>query len=360
MSWRRNNFAKAALSMLHYSGIDNLVAPLTRGAGVIFTLHHVRPSRDSGFDPNGILSVTPEFLKAVVDLVVDRGFDVISLDDLHDRLVEGELERPFASFTFDDGYKDNRDHAYPIFRRRGLPFAMYVATEFADGRGELWWLALERIIAAVEVLDVKMQGEYRQFRCRTAVEKSRAFARIYWWLRRVPERHARQVVAHLTRVHVRDRADLCRELVMNWAELRAFAADPLVTIGAHTCRHYALARLPHGEARMEMEQSARRIENELGQPCRHFSFPYGDESSAGPREFDLARELGFKTAVTTRKGLIHSHHNRAITALPRVSLNGDFQQSRYVKAMLTGAPFALLTAAKAMRPRAEVPMRAGG
>jgi peptidoglycan/xylan/chitin deacetylase (PgdA/CDA1 family) len=88
----------------------------------------------------------------------------------------------------------------------------------------------------------------------------------------------------------------------------------------------------------------RRIEREIGKPVRHFSYPYGDETSAGQREFDLARELGMKTGVTTRKGLIHPRHASQLTALPRVSLNGDYQKPRYVKVLLSGAPFALFNA----------------
>lgn len=126
---------------------------------------------------------------------------------------------------------------------------------------------------------------------------------------------------------------------MSWPELRDLASDPLVTIGAHTRRHLALAKLTRAEAGLEIEESVRRLETELGRAVRHFSYPYGDEGSAGPREFDLARELGLATAVTTAKGLIHAHHTTATTGLPRVSLNGNYQNTRYVKVMLSGAPF---------------------
>ena len=128
---------------------------------------------------------------------------------------------------------------------------------------------------------------------------------------------------------------------MNWDEIRQLASDPLVTIGAHTRRHYALAKLTLADARAEIGESVRRLEREIGQPCRHFSYPYGDEASAGQREFDLVKELGLKTGVTTRKGLIHPRHASELTALPRVSLNGDYQKPRYVKVLLSGAPFAL-------------------
>jgi peptidoglycan/xylan/chitin deacetylase (PgdA/CDA1 family) len=93
-----------------------------------------------------------------------------------------------------------------------------------------------------------------------------------------------------------------------------------------------------------------RLKAELGQPIRHFSYPFGDVCSAGPREFDIARELGFLTAVTTRKGVLHASHRASPTALPRVSLNGDYQDTRYTQTLLTGLPFALRDLAKRVLP----------
>ena len=119
------------------------------------------------------------------------------------------------------------------------------------------------------------------------------------------------------------------------------AADPLVTIGAHTKGHFAISKLSDERAHEEMAGSANRIEQELGRRPIHFSFPYGDPGSAGPRDFALAREAGFKTAVTTRKGMLFGDHRRCLTALPRVSLNGEYQSLTYTALYLSGAPFAL-------------------
>lgn len=353
MSRRTTTLLRAALSALHYSGAGEVLAPLTRGVGVVFMLHHVRPATKDEFAPNGILEVTPEFLDTVVRTVVARGFEILSLDDVHYRLAEGDFDRPFAAFTFDDGYRDNLTYAYPVLHRHGVPFTVYVASDFADGRGDLWWLKLEKVVRALNTVEVKMHGAWRRFDCRRADQKQVAFEAIYWWLRELPEREARGIVADLCKLHGIEVETLCRDLVMNWDELRGLASDPLVTIGAHTRGHYALSKLTAAEARLEIEAGTHRIEAELGRQCRHFSFPYGDETSAGPRDFELAQELGFKTATTTRKGLIHASHVGSLTALPRLSLNGDFQHARYVKVLLSGAPFALLNAAQRLTLRAS-------
>lgn len=359
MSRRRTGLLKGALSALHFTGTDRLLAPLTRGVGVIFMLHSVRPAREDGFAPNRILEVTPEFLEEVIELVVDNGFDVLSLDDVHARLREGEFDRPFAAFTFDDGYRDNRDFAYPIFKRHNLPFAVYVPSDFADGRGDLWWIKLEMAIAACDVIQARVDGVAERFETATRDQKEQVFKRIYWWLRSIPEFETRRFVTELCETHGIDTSTLCRDLIMGWDELRTFARDPLVTIGAHTRRHLALAKLSLSEARLEIEESIRRLERELGRPMRHFSFPYGDETSAGSREFELARELGLQTAVTTRKGLIHERHADLTTSLPRLSLNGDFQSTRYIKVMLSGAPFAFWDMARHLRTE-NIAARSGG
>jgi peptidoglycan/xylan/chitin deacetylase (PgdA/CDA1 family) len=342
MSRRTTKVLKAVLSAMHYSGADSVIAPLTRGIGAIFMLHHTSPEQPGKFEPNRILKISPHFLELVIRQVRESGFEVVSLDEAHFRLIEGDYGKPFVCFTFDDGYRDNLEYAYPVFKRHNLPFAIYVPTDYADGRGDLWWLALEKVILQLDALPLKMDGALRRLRCGTPGEKDATFRAVYWWLRSIDEVDARGIVRELCYGIDFDAEGLCRELMMSWGEIAQLAADPLVTIGGHTRRHYALARLTLAEARAEMEASVRRIEQETGRPCRHFSYPYGDEASAGRREFDLARELGLKTAVTTRRGLIHPRHAEELTCLPRVSLNGDYQKQRYVKVLLSGAPFPIL------------------
>lgn len=345
MSRRTTRLLRAALTAMYYSGADGLVAPFTRGAGVIFMLHRVSAEPPRAFEPNRILKVTPEFVEQVIIHVIETGFDIVALDEVPARLAAAGSSRPFACFTFDDGYRDNLEVALPVFRRYGVPFTVYVPADYADGRGDLWWLMLEQVVAAsAPRLTVEIAGTRSVFATGTEAEKEAAFDEIYWQLRRRPEREARAVVAALADGCGFSRDRLCRETIMGWDELRELARDPLVTIGAHTLGHLALARLDEAEARREIAGSIARVEAEIGRPCRHFSYPYGCASSAGPREFALARELGVATAVTTRKGLLQPSHAEQLTALPRLSLNGDFQDLRFLKVMLSGMPFALWNA----------------
>lgn len=344
---------KTLLTTLHISGADAIMARYTRGLGAILKLHHVRPEQPGSFEPNRKLKVTPDFLERTITQARRQGFEIVSLDQAHFRLLEGETsEKPFVCFTFDDGYRDNLEYAYPVFRRHQLPFAVYVATDYPDGHGNLWWLALEQVIASSAVLDVKIDGLSQRLPCGSPQAKETAFRTVYCWLRTLKEADAREVVHDLCQIAGIDARTLCRDQMMTWHEVRQLAEDPLVTIGAHTRRHFALSQLSLAEARVEMGESIARVEQETGRPCRHFSYPYGDAASVGRREFDLAREFNMKTAVTARPGPVHLEDVHALTNLPRIAINGDYQKSRYVKVLLSGAPFALANALRRGRPHA--------
>jgi peptidoglycan/xylan/chitin deacetylase (PgdA/CDA1 family) len=120
------------------------------------------------------------------------------------------------------------------------------------------------------------------------------------------------------------------------------AEDPLCTIGAHTVNHPMLKKMADdGAVRAEMEQSRAVLHAALGKRPEHLAYPVGDPTSAGVREFRIAADLGFKTAVTTRPGVLFKAHGDYLTALPRISVNGQFQQQRYVKVLMSGAGSAL-------------------
>ena len=338
----RRAVIRLGLEALYFGGARRLLGGPWAGVGAILTLHRVRPARDAPFQPNRFLEVTPQFLDGAICALRREGFEFISIDEMHQRLRAADFKHRFVCLTFDDGYRDNLDWAYPILKRHQAPFAIYVSTSFPDRRGDLWWFTLEAVIAASDQIEVALDGGVRRFACRTTAQKYATVDAIHRELRALPsEERARAAIAHLAaRVGV-DPAAHCATLCMNWQELAELAADPVVTIGAHTVNHPRLRKTSEPAARREMAESAARIEAMLGIHPAHFSYPFGDPMSAGPREFALARQLGFKTAVTTRPGVLFPEHREHLMALPRISLNGDFQRLRYLQVLTSGAATAL-------------------
>ncbi|MFK4619566.1 hypothetical protein ABIF50_002843 [Bradyrhizobium diazoefficiens] len=98
MKQLRNNVIRAGLGALYFSGAHHLLRPLLSGVGAIFMLHHVRPAREATFQPNRHLEVTPDFLRATLSHLRSRDIDIVSMDELHERLVQGRFTRRFAAF----------------------------------------------------------------------------------------------------------------------------------------------------------------------------------------------------------------------------------------------------------------------
>jgi peptidoglycan/xylan/chitin deacetylase (PgdA/CDA1 family) len=339
----KQTIIRTGLETLYFSGMHQMMQPLFGGIGSILTLHHVRPARTSRFQPNRLLEITPEFLESLLRRLRRSRRDIISLDEMHQRLISGETGRRFVCITFDDGYRDNLRWAYPLLRKYEVPFALYIPTSFPDRLGELWWVAVEAVIGKNSRIGLTIDGKDRFFECDSIREKRLLYNDVYGWLRSMKsEAELRKVVRDLAVRHGVDMAEVCADECMDWDEIGQLAADPLCTIGAHTVNHVMLKKLDADQAvRSEMEQSRAVIEAALGKRPQHLSYPVGDPTSAGPREFRIASELGFKTAVTTRPGVIFRKHREHLTALPRISVNGDFQRQRYVKVLMSGSATAL-------------------
>jgi peptidoglycan/xylan/chitin deacetylase (PgdA/CDA1 family) len=338
----RSTIIRTGLETLYFSGAHLLMRPFFAGVGAILMLHHVRPGRADEFQPNQLLEVTPEFLEQTVSWLREQTIDIVSLDEMHRRLNERDFGRRFACITLDDGYRDNKDFAYPIFKRYEAPFAIFVPTSFPERTGRLWWLALELVIARNDAIVFRLGKEEEAASCATAREKSELYHRIYWRLRGLSEEdeiHA-WVDALAARYGI-DMRPLRAELCMDWDEIRALASDPLATIGAHTVNHVMLAKASDAVARVELQRGRETVEAALGREVAHLAYPYGGRDIVGTREFRLAGELGYRTAVTTRPGVLFPEHREQMMALPRISLNGQFQSRRHLKVLMSGAATAL-------------------
>lgn len=338
----RSTIIQTGLDVMSLTGAYRLLKPRFGGVGLILMLHHVRPANKADFQPNRHLEVTPDFLRAALTHLRTQNIDIVTMDEVNRRLESRDFSRRFACITFDDGYRDNRDHALPVMRDFDAPFIVYVASDFAQGTGRLWWVTLERVIAKATVIDARIGGEQIHLDTATTSDKQDAFAQIAGRLHILPTDHdVQEEVSALARHYDIDDSVIARELCMSWDELKTFAADSLVSIGAHTVSHCNLANESSELALQQMRLSRERIEAALDCDVRHFAYPYGYKSAAAEREFAMAASLGFDTAVTTRPGMLFPEHAGHRTALPRISLNGNYQTIRFLPVLTSGAATAM-------------------
>ncbi|MEP1775422.1 MAG: polysaccharide deacetylase family protein [Nitratireductor sp.] len=328
---------KLALNVARFSLLGPIAGGFYRGVGAILMLHRVTAAPGEAIGANRHLTVSPQFLDALLAEVGRLGYRFVTMDEAVDRLASRRRGDPFVTITADDAYRDNVQEALPVLEKHQAPITIYVAPALIEGRSLLWWDVLERIVSCRDTVYLSTGHGKVALDCSTPAGKMTANNAIHDYLTRVvPEEDQRAVIRDLALAAGVDPDGPNRETLMNWDEIRAAAAHPLVTIGSHTVHHYNLRRLAEDKARREIVDAGGILEIELGARPRHMAYPYGYASAVGGREVALAREAGYLSAVTTRHGMVQAEHARHLHSLPRISINGRYQRVSHVRTMLSG------------------------
>jgi peptidoglycan/xylan/chitin deacetylase (PgdA/CDA1 family) len=226
-----------------------------------------------------------------------RHYRVISADDVVAAL---RFRRPLPDravlITFDDGYRDFGDTAWPILRKHRLPATVFVASDYPDHpERSFWWDRLFRAFSRARVPSVHANGlgflrldapETRMASLRTVQER----------LKRLPHADAMRLVD-----------DLCRDLdariepaasVLTWKELRGLYDDG-VSIGGHTRSHPAMDRLDAESVAEEVRGCRADIARHLGMTPTVFAYPFGAHNDVA---VEAVRDAGFEAAFTCLDG----------------------------------------------------------
>jgi peptidoglycan/xylan/chitin deacetylase (PgdA/CDA1 family) len=266
-----------------------------RGLAGVLTYHRIVEDDLRSVTP-GIASATATtFARQIDDLV--PGFEVVSMADLlaaHAGI--GRLPDRSLAITFDDGYQDFADVAWPILRRRGLPVTLFVVTGFVGGgRGGFWWDRLHAAIVATPRGTAVLPG-CGKTALGTPRQRTRVSGTVMRALKELDHRTAQEITDTLV-------ADLCPDPptppILDWVTLRQLASDG-VTLAPHTATHPLLNRVPIDQARQEVAVSIADLRRETGSSAPAFAYPSGALTDAVAA---MLPDLGIRLAFTTRRGI---------------------------------------------------------
>jgi peptidoglycan/xylan/chitin deacetylase (PgdA/CDA1 family) len=265
-----------------------------RPYGEILGLHRVVEAR-SLLEDNRMLEITPAFLEQTILKYKAAGYRIVSLDEIQRQIEIQKREKcRFVCFTFDDGYADNYELAYPVFKKYNCPFTIYVTTDFPDQKALLWHYHLQDILLENE----KLQFNGIEYDCSDLKMKNHTFRKIRELLF---TSNAEMTLDALEQLF-KDHADVVKHDVkaLTWEQISDLATDPLCTIGAHTVSHPALTTLSDEEIRNEMSEGKKKIEEKIKKPVKHFAYPFGNWDNRVAR---LAMEQ-YSTSVLASGGLV--------------------------------------------------------
>jgi peptidoglycan/xylan/chitin deacetylase (PgdA/CDA1 family) len=251
-------------------------------------------------DVKAICDTVPVRTFAVQMELLKAHFRVLPLLDLIDASERDDVPPNAVAVTFDDGYRDNYQNAFPVLRALGLPATIFVTTGAVGSRSLLWHDRFFDAFAQSRVSSVSFEGE--RLPLRTLAEKRAAVGvcgkqlRTYDPQRRIDE--LRRLVGELEVPE----PDPDRWRKLDWDEILEMAGAG-ISFGAHTVTHPVLTRVTREEAAAEIVDSREVLENQIGSRVTLFAYPNGAHGDFNESIKQVLREAGFRCAVTTVPGV---------------------------------------------------------
>lgn len=320
-----NNIAvkKILSSLFSASGIlSALEQYYLSGKAFILMYHRVLNPADSQrlYVQPGMFVTSNSFSKQIAFL--KERFEVVFLEELVKKIVNGEDVGGLCAITFDDGWLDNYTEAFPVLKKYGVPATIFLATGFI-GTDRIFWP--EELCCYLEQgMAVKPESEsvpqsyicfnddinrYRQCQLNTFFDRSIEILKGY-------SSDDREEVLGFYRSILN--TDSFPRQMINWIEAREMLSSGLVRFAAHTVNHEMLDQLSFQKAREEIVKSRADIEHNLGRRVTAFAYPNGNYTE---NVLNILAESGFTAAVTTRKGFLA--RDTPLMEIPRIAIHED-------------------------------------
>jgi peptidoglycan/xylan/chitin deacetylase (PgdA/CDA1 family) len=305
------------------SGKAALLPRFAMGVGAIFMIQRVRPA-DANLAASTLVEETdPVLLGQMLSLIAVQRLKAVSVGDVRQCLLSGNLHERFVCFTFDGAYRSVVDSVYPLFKERGIPFAVYAGTDFLDTGKVPWWMALEAMIRSNDRLIMDLEGLTDMITCQTLEEKQVTYAHLLDHFSKLDSEERVSGVYSECAQHGVDIVALSKQEMLSAAELKTLAADKLVTIGSQAGGMHPLSAMDFDGARENILQSLNKLEAEIGYRPRHLAFPGGYAANVGERDVKIAEIFDLDTAVTSVEGALWPEHAAERFSLPRIALDND-------------------------------------
>ena len=283
-------------------GFFDLLRSLTPNTLTVLNYHRIDDPSRTGFNtfkPN--VSATPSQFVEQMDYLAQK-YNVISGREVAE-WVNGRRKLPpnAAVVTFDDGYYDNLEYAYPVLKARSLPAVIFLTTDYIGSSVPFYWDVVAYCFdhTPKDSADFPLLGSryWHDSISRTVVMDE--------WINRIktlPEADKKKQVDQLSDVlgaSVPD--DLAAGLTLTWSDVRHLNENG-IEIGSHTASHPILTRVSLNVTKAELEKSKSRIEAEIKSPVVSLAYPNGQSSDFNSKVVECVRKAGYQVAFTLLPG----------------------------------------------------------
>jgi peptidoglycan/xylan/chitin deacetylase (PgdA/CDA1 family) len=339
LPWQRSTAKEFLASVLYYFDVYK---HLPNTDVIILMYHRVMPLeklKGSFIQPG--MYVTDEVFEGHLRYLVEH-YQVIPMLELLDRIDNQDWDKgkKYCVITFDDGWVDNYEYAYPLLKRYALPATIFLVSGYINTERWFW---PERIIYLYEQLikgmarvdDIKVL--YNFFRKHgLPLQPSEVYHEsdgtnliegAIGSLKLKTYEEISNIISDLEKILGVTMPS--QRLIMNWQEINEMEKYQ-ITFGAHSCTHRILTTLNDNQLTHEIAESFAMIDKHRSHGfIPVFAYPNGNYNQ---NIAAMIRENGFRAAVTTRAGYISQKEND-VFALNRIGLHNDVSHTAQMMAL---------------------------
>jgi peptidoglycan/xylan/chitin deacetylase (PgdA/CDA1 family) len=297
-------------SFLHFSGILRLnLSRVSKDTFIVLMYHRIVPAQEAEKGVQSGMYVDPVTFRTHVEFL-QKYFAIVPIAYLScqgEAAFRNSNEKPLCVLTFDDGWYDFYEYAFPILKENNIPATVFLPTNFM-GTNRLFWTdrlafflkqrensekrspskAPSPSNTLISQLDT-MQGNYE-----AKLEKS------IETLKSLRDEEIEEVLSELSSIWNVDPTPQSRAF-LSWEEIKEMHQSGLITFGSHTASHKILTTLTDNEIQEELKKSKEKLiaEDIIDPSFIPFCYPNGNYNEKIAK---MVKEAGYSLAVTTRNG----------------------------------------------------------
>jgi peptidoglycan/xylan/chitin deacetylase (PgdA/CDA1 family) len=335
---QNDNMKSMSIKKIIKRGIQHIAAKYGRHTRfgkepqlLILMYHRILPEQDSRatLEEPGMM-VTPATFRMHMS-VVKQHFEVLPLSQWIKRKQDGEtLPAKCCAITFDDGWADNYEYAYPILKELRLPATIFLVSDMIGTDQQFWPERLARLLTDIALTCPEKWAH-------PGLNWIKKGAHSYDFSTTPPDREQLSEIINQLKalgdeeIHNRiNTTEIELQLdnkspasLLDWQQMSEMCASGLIEAGSHTCHHIRLTAGQSEETlKQEIVDCKSQIEKQLGQPVDSFCYPNGDHSA---RAVELVGQH-YHCAVTTNKGWNTTSTNEYL--LNRIGIHEDISYDK--------------------------------
>jgi peptidoglycan/xylan/chitin deacetylase (PgdA/CDA1 family) len=269
---------------------------------LILNYHRVGDQTLTPYD-SGTFSATTAELDWQVGWLKER-YPIVTLAEAVE-IVHGRTKPTRASvlITFDDGYKDNYDEAFPVLKRHGASATFFLPTLFVGGHQLPWWDEIAYMVKGSGLERIELTYPAAATVELKDVDRAVAVVTVLELFKQAPAVDTERFLDGLSEASGTGRpGDHSERCFLNWDEAREMQAAGMC-FGSHTHTHEILGRLPYERQLEELTVSRTILELELGREIDTLAYPRGKRGTFSDVTWRALREAQYSTAFSFYAGV---------------------------------------------------------